>query len=96
MREPGIGFSKWLQHNIALMAKIYRVHDLNCHLLLGTSRKSFIPKIMDKDMPANQRIGGSLASVLYGLQKGVQLFRVHDVAQTCQAFKTYQMISSSA
>ena len=94
--DPGIGFGKGLQHNLDLMAKIDRFHDLNCPLLLGTSRKSFIPKIMDKDMPANQRIGGSLASVLYGLQKGVQLFRVHDVAQTCQAFKTYQMISSSA
>ena len=59
--------------------------------MLGTSRKSFIGKI-NGDKNVNDRLGGSLATVIYGLKKGVKIFRVHDVIETVQAIKIYQSI----
>ena len=81
--DPGIGFGKTLEHNLALMANLDRFDDLGCPLLLGASRKSFIQKIDESAGPAD-RIGGSLAAVAAGLSAGVKLFRVHDVVETSQ------------
>lgn len=92
--DPGIGFGKTLQHNLLILRNISKFHDLGVPLLLGTSRKSFIAKISD-DEPADERIPGSLASALWGLQNGVQVYRVHDVKETLQAFKIYGSIVSS-
>ena len=61
--------------------------------MLGTSRKSFIAAL-SHDEPADERLGGSLSSAIWGLSQGVQIFRVHDVAQTKQAFKVFDAISS--
>ena len=91
--DVGIGFGKTLEHNLLLLSNIKKFHDLGCSLLLGTSRKSFIGKISNDD-PADQRLGGSLSSVLWGLQQGVQFFRVHDVQETRQAFDVYKAIVS--
>ncbi len=89
--DPGIGFGKTLEHNLLLQRNIRLFHDLGLPLLLGTSRKSFIGKICDEE-DSVERLGGSLASVLYGLTQGVQIFRVHDVKETVQAIKIWQSI----
>ena len=92
--DPGIGFGKTLEHNQLILRNIKNFHDLGAPILLGTSRKSFIAALAD-DEPADERIPGSLASAIWGLSQGVQIFRVHDVKETRQAFKIYEAISSS-
>lgn len=92
--DPGIGFGKTLEHNLLLLRNISRFHGLGVPVLLGTSRKSFIGKISG-DEPPDERIPGSLASALWGLSQGVQVYRVHDVKETVQAFKVYEAISSA-
>ena len=92
--DPGIGFGKTVEHNLLILRNIKRFHELGAPILLGTSRKSFIGKISN-DEPADDRIPGSLASALWGLQNGVQIYRVHDVKETVQAFKIYSSISGA-
>lgn len=89
--DPGIGFGKTLQHNLKIISQIGRFHDLGVSVMLGASRKSFIAKICN-DVPADQRLAGSLAAVLAGLDRGVKIFRVHDVAETRQAIEVWQAI----
>lgn len=91
--DVGIGFGKLVEDNLLLLRNISKFHDLGCPQLLGTSRKSFIGKLSNDD-PADQRLGGSLSSVLWGLSQGVQFFRIHDVRETAQAFKIYEAITS--
>ncbi len=91
--DPGIGFGKNDQHNLLILRDIKKFLDLGCPLLLGTSRKSFIGRISG-DESVDKRLGGSLASILWGLEQGVQFFRVHDVQATRQAFQIYQAIKN--
>jgi dihydropteroate synthase len=93
--DPGIGFGKTLEHNLIILRDIKRFHDLGVPMMLGTSRKSFIGKISN-DEPAHMRLGGSLSSVIWGYSQGVKIFRVHDVAETVQALKIYDAISTGA
>lgn len=90
--DPGIGFGKTLEHNLQLIAGLEKFSDLGVAVLLGTSRKSFIAKI-DEGADTDHRLGGSLASVIYGYQHGARIFRVHDVAQTRQALDVHRYIS---
>jgi dihydropteroate synthase len=83
--DPGIGFGKTLEHNLALLRNLSAFHDLGVPVLLGASRKSFIPKVCGQDIDADNRLPGSIAAVVRGRDAGVQLFRVHDVWQTRQA-----------
>lgn len=92
--DPGIGFGKTLEHNLLIIRNIRRFHDLGVPILLGVSRKSFIGKVSE-DEPSDDRIPGSLAAALWGLSQGVQIYRVHDVKETRQAFKIYQAILES-
>lgn len=91
--DPGIGFGKNLKQNLTLLKNIKKIKIENYGLLLGTSRKSWI-SALDKSSP-DQRLGGSLASVLYCLNNGVDIFRIHDVKETYQAIKIYQKIKCS-
>ena len=92
--DPGIGFGKNLKHNLRIMSKISTFHSLGCPILIGTSRKRFIEHIVTKfDTP--DRTGGTLASVLYGLLQGVQLFRVHDVKEINQGILVFKKILDS-
>lgn len=91
--DPGVGFGKTVEHNLLLLRNIKKFHALSVPILLGTSRKSFIAAVSN-DEPAHDRIPGSLSSAIWGLSQGVQIFRVHDVAETKQAFKVYEAISS--
>ena len=89
--DPGIGFGKNLEHNLRLMSKISIFHSLGCPILIGTSRKRFIEHIVTKfDTP--DRTGGTLASVVYGLSQGVQLFRVHNVREINQGILVFNKI----
>ncbi len=92
--DPGIGFGKNLDHNLTLLAKLDMFHELGVPVLLGASRKSFISRI-DREMPAKGRLAGSLAAVLAGVERGVQLFRVHDVAETRQAIAVWLAIDAA-
>ena len=89
--DPGIGFGKNLDHNLRIMSKISILHSLGCPILIGTSRKRFIEHIVTK-FDTQDRTGGSLASVLYGLLQGVQLFRVHDVREINQGILVFKKI----
>ncbi len=93
--DVGIGFGKTLEHNLTLLKNIEIFHGLGVPLLLGVSRKRFIEKISGSVSP-QKRLGGSIASALYGFQKGVKIFRVHDVEETKQAFQVFQAIQKSS
>ena len=81
--DPGIGFGKTLKHNLTLISKISLFHSLGFPILVGTSRKRFINQISGV-YDSNDRTGGTLASVLYLLSQGVQIFRVHNVREVKQ------------
>ncbi len=82
--DPGIGFGKTLDHNLALLRGLPLFHGLGVPLLLGASRKQLIARIAG-DVPPTQRLPGSLALALHAAACGVQIVRVHDVAETVQA-----------
>ena len=91
--DPGIGFSKTLEHNLALLARISLFHALGCPILLGASRKRFIGTIGGADTPGD-RLPGSVAVALAGIAQGVQIVRVHDMAATRQALRLWQAATS--
>ncbi len=91
--DPGIGFGKNLQQNLKIIKDISLFHSLGTSVLLGSSRKTFIGK-MSKNALENERLGGSISSVIYALNQGVQIFRVHDVMETKQAIDVFNRIKS--
>jgi dihydropteroate synthase len=91
--DPGIGFGKNLKHNLIIMNKISLFHSLGFPLLIGTSRKRFINQISGS-YDSKERVGGTLASVLYTLLQGVQIFRVHNVHEVKQAMLVFKKIIS--
>ncbi|MDE0057936.1 MAG: dihydropteroate synthase [Defluviicoccus sp.] len=82
--DPGIGFGKNDDHNTAILAAIGLFHATGRPVVLGASRKSFIGRISRGEAPG-ARLPGSLAAAAAAALQGVQLFRVHDVAETRQA-----------
>ncbi|MEL7259132.1 MAG: dihydropteroate synthase, partial [Pseudomonadota bacterium] len=86
--DPGIGFGKTLEHNLTLLQNLALFHGLGCPILLGASRKRFIGTIGGTE-DADARIPGSLAVTLAGVAQGIQLHRVHDVAETAEALKLW-------
>jgi dihydropteroate synthase len=87
--DPGIGFGKTLEHNLALLARLSLFHNLGVPVLLGASRKRFIGTI-GAEAEAARRMPGSLAVALAGVAQGMQMIRVHDVAETRQALRLWQ------
>ncbi len=86
--DPGIGFGKTLDHNLALLRNVSVFHGLGCAILLGASRKRFIGTIGQAPQ-AEDRAPGSVAVGLAGLAQGVQMLRVHDVVDTAQALRLW-------
>ncbi|WP_226780496.1 dihydropteroate synthase [Oceaniglobus trochenteri] len=82
--DPGIGFGKTLEHNLTLLAGLSLFHGLGCAVLLGASRKKFIGTLGGTD-EARARAPGSVGVALAGVAQGVQILRVHDIAETRQA-----------
>ncbi len=89
--DPGIGFGKNLKHNLTLISKISLFHSLGFPILIGTSRKRFIGQLT-KNYDSKTRLGGTLASVLFLLSQGVQMFRVHDVQEIKQGILVFKKI----
>jgi dihydropteroate synthase len=87
--DPGIGFGKTLAHNLTLLARLSLFHNLGVPVLLGASRKRFIGTIAT-EADAQKRLPGSLAVALAGVAQGMQMIRVHDVAETRQALSLWQ------
>ena len=90
--DPGIGFGKTQSHNLALLRGLSLLHGLGCPILLGASRKRFIGTIGGA-VQAQARMPGSVAVALAGVAQGVQMVRVHDVAETRQALRLWQAIA---
>ncbi len=93
--DPGIGFGKTLSENLALLNGLTIFHGLGCPILLGASRKRMIGALSN-EAPADARLGGSLALALKGVEAGVQLLRVHDVAETVQAVRVWRGLRDQA
>lgn len=91
--DPGIGFGKSLEHNLALLAHIDRLHALLRPVLLGVSRKSFLGRVLGTS--ERDRLPGGLACSVWGASQGVQVFRTHDVAPTVQALRTLEAVSAN-
>ena len=89
--DPGIGFGKTLKHNLTLISKISLFHSLGFPILIGTSRKRFINQISG-EYDSKDRTGGTLASVLFLLSQGVQIFRVHNVKEVKQGIMVFEKI----
>jgi dihydropteroate synthase len=83
--DPGIGFGKTSEQNVIVMARIGELNDLGCSILLGTSRKSFIGKILD--LTPKERVEGTVATTVMGIMQGADIIRVHDIKENLRAAK---------
>ena len=92
--DPGIGFGKTLVHNLLLLRNIDKIVTTGYRVLVGTSRKSFIGKITDKNKP-DDRIFGTAASVALCVAEGISIVRVHDVAEMVDVVKVANAIVSA-
>jgi dihydropteroate synthase len=81
--DPGIGFGKTAAHNMELLRRLGELRELGRPLAIGTSRKSFIGRV--DGSPADQRLGGTIASSVLAAAEGAAVLRVHDVAEMRQA-----------
>jgi len=94
--DPGIGFGKTLDHTLELMQALPLFSALGFPLLLGLSRKSFLAQLEKRAgqeaPPAEQRLAASLAAALAASEAGVEYLRVHDVAETAQALRTWEAL----
>lgn len=84
--DPGYGFGKTLAHNYQLLAQQESLLDYQLPLLVGMSRKSMIGNLLGR--PVDERLAGSLACALIGMQRGARIIRVHDVRATMDALRT--------
>jgi dihydropteroate synthase len=92
--DPGLGFGKSREGNLALMRSLDRFLALQCPLLVGASRKSFIWKTLG--LSVEESLGGSLAAAVLAAASGAHLLRVHDVAQTLQAVRLAEAVIGEA
>ncbi|MDX7758495.1 dihydropteroate synthase [Aeromonas hydrophila] len=88
--DPGYGFGKTLVHNYQLLAQQEKLLDYQLPLLVGMSRKSMIGNLLGR--PVDERLAGSLACALIGMQRGARIIRVHDVRATMDALRTGWMV----
>ncbi|MBU6268181.1 MAG: dihydropteroate synthase [Sphingomonadales bacterium] len=93
--DPGIGFGKTLAENLALMNALPLFHALGQPLMVGASRKRMIGALSN-EAPAHKRMGGSVTLAVQAMQAGVQLLRVHDVAETVQALHVWRGLRDAA
>lgn len=92
--DPGIGFGKTTEHNLALLKRLPELAVLGKPLLVGTSRKSFIGKVLD--LPAGERLEGTLATAAYAVVQGARIIRVHDVRQSVRVARMVEACISSS
>jgi len=90
--DPGIGFAKDYEHNMEVMAKLEIIVNMGYPVLLASSRKRFIGYTLD--LPVEERLEGTLATVALGIMKGCQMVRVHDVKETVRLSRMMDAILS--
>ena len=90
--DPGIGFGKRVEDNVALLKHIGTLRALGYPVLVGASRKSFLGKLLG-DAPAADRLTGSLAAAAHCYHAGVEMIRVHDVRETVQLFRVLDAVA---
>jgi dihydropteroate synthase len=88
--DPGFGFGKTLEQNYQLLAQLAQFHTLGLPLLSGTSRKSMIGNLLNRDV--NERLAGSVTTAIIAMQQGAKIIRVHDVKETVDALKILQAV----
>ena len=91
--DPGIGFGKTREHNLELINRLDEIRMLGYPVLLGASRKSFIGFTLD--LPADQRMEGTAATVAIGIARGADIVRVHDVKEMARVAKMTDAIVRS-
>jgi dihydropteroate synthase len=92
--DPGIGFGKTLPHNLEILRGLETFKVLGKPIMVGTSRKSFLGKILN--LPVDDRLEGSIAAAAYAVMRGANIVRVHDVAATVRALRTIEAIDKAA
>ncbi|MFC4762992.1 dihydropteroate synthase [Dyella koreensis] len=93
MVDPGFGFGKTLEHNLALLRELERFGNLGSGAYVGLSRKSMIGTLTGKAEPA-QRVAGSVAAAVIAVQRGARMVRVHDVAATVDALAVWHAVAA--
>ncbi len=88
--DPGVGFGKTYEHNLTAINHLEELHRLGYPILLGTSRKSVIGLTLD--LPATERVEGTLSTTVFGVQKGAMFVRVHDVKENVRIIKMTEAI----
>ncbi len=83
--DPGIGFGKKREHNLELINRLGEIRSMGYPVLLGTSRKSFIGFTLD--LPPDQRVEGTAATIAVGITRGADIIRVHDVKEMARVAK---------
>jgi dihydropteroate synthase len=91
--DPGIGFGKTLEHNLALVRATSELAALGYPLVVGASRKRFIGEVTGVEEPA-ERLGGSVAAAIFVAERGASVVRVHDVGQTVQALAVFSALDA--
>jgi dihydropteroate synthase len=96
--DPGVGFGKTVEQNLACVWQLDRLAGYGLPLLLGVSRKSFIGKVLGKgfDRTVDDRLAGSLAAAMIGLMRGAAVLRVHDVAEHADALAIFRAARDAA
>lgn len=92
--DPGIGFGKTEEHNLALLNGIPIFGKSGRPVLIGASRKSFIGRITGREKPSD-RLAGSLAVAAFSVLRGAQILRVHDVKESCDAARLVDTLRSN-
>lgn len=92
--DPGIGFGKTVEQNLALIHGLMRLRSLGCPLLVGASRKSFIGYVLGTDR--ENRLGGSLVAALAAAGNGADILRVHDLSETARALSMAEAFARTA
>jgi dihydropteroate synthase len=90
--DPGLGFGKSVKHNYVILNKLSEFLDLNCPILIGSSRKSFIGKTLGSN---SNRLFGTAATIAISILKGAKIFRVHDVKQIQEVIAISEAITSA-
>ena len=83
MIDPGIGFGKTFDHNFTLLKRLKEFEDLGFPILIGPSRKAFIGDVLN--LPSNERVEGTIATIVAGILNGANIIRVHDVKEIKRA-----------
>ena len=91
MLDPGIGFGKTLEHNLALLRALPQISELGYPVLVGVSRKSMLGALLDEPDPL-KRLEGSLAVAAWAATHGAAAVRVHDVAETARVLRTWDAL----